>query len=87
MLWLSRPFALATTAYSVLSFLAMDRKRSKTERRNGERTTPSPESIQANIHGMAESVRNLQTQVEALIKRPNVLPWRRKCANADTDAS
>jgi hypothetical protein len=26
---------------------------------------------------MAESVRNLQTDVDALIKRPNVLPWRK----------
>jgi hypothetical protein len=34
---------------------------------------------------MAESVRDLQTEVEALIKRPNVLPWRRKPANTDKD--
>jgi hypothetical protein len=32
---------------------------------------------------MAESVRNLQGEVEALIKRPNVLPWRRKRADKD----
>ena len=63
----------------------MGRKRSGSERRKGERTTPSPESIQARLDGMAESVRDLQSDVEALIKRPNVLPWRQKAANTDKD--
>jgi len=63
----------------------MGRKRSGSERRKGERTTPSPESIQARLDGMAESVRDLQSEVEALIKRPNVLPWRQKPANTDKD--
>jgi hypothetical protein len=31
---------------------------------------------------MVASVRNLQTEVESPIKRPNVLPWRKR---ADTD--
>ena len=38
----------------------------------------SPESIQTRLDDMAESVRRLQTDVEALIKRPNVLPWRKR---------
>jgi hypothetical protein len=63
----------------------MGRKRSGSERRKGEQTTPSPESIQARLDGMAESVRGLQSEVEALIKRPNVLPWRQKPANTDKD--
>jgi hypothetical protein len=32
---------------------------------------------------MAGAVRNLQNDVEALIKRPNVLPWRRKSTGSD----
>ena len=63
----------------------MDRKRSETERRKAERTTSSPESIQERLDGMAESVRNLQTDVDALIKRPNVLPWRKR-GNPDKGA-
>ena len=63
----------------------MDRKRSETERQKPERTTPSPESIQERLDGMAASVRNLQTDVDALIKRPNVLPWRKR-GNPDKDA-
>jgi hypothetical protein len=30
---------------------------------------------------MAESVRSLQTEVKALIKRPNVLPWRKRASD------
>jgi len=62
----------------------MDGKRSDTERRKGERKASRPESIQERLDGMAQSVRNLQTDVEALIKRPNVLPWRKR-GNPDTD--
>jgi hypothetical protein len=56
----------------------MDRKRTETERPKAERRTPSQESIQERLDGMAESVRNLQTDADALIKRPNVLPWRKR---------
>jgi hypothetical protein len=56
----------------------MARKRRETERRKAEPTMPSQESIQGRLDGMAESVRNLQTEVDALIKRPNVLPWRNR---------
>jgi hypothetical protein len=62
----------------------MNRKRIESERRKTGRATTSPESIQSRLDGMAQSVRNLQTEVEALIKRPNVLPWRRK--RDDTDS-
>ena len=62
----------------------MDRKRTETERSKGERDTPSPESIQKRLDGMAESVRNLQTDVDALIKRPNVLPWRKRDNTGET---
>jgi hypothetical protein len=61
----------------------MDRKRSETERRKAVRSTPSPEAIQAKLGNMADDVRDLQNDVEALIKRPNVLPWRRKPTDAD----
>jgi hypothetical protein len=64
----------------------MGRKRSENERRRGERIMPSPESIQSRLDVMAESVRDLQTEVEALIKRPNVLPWRRTRGKNDKDA-
>ena len=59
----------------------MDRKRSESERRKGARSTPSPEDIQNNLDDMAGAVRDLQD--EALIKRPNVLPWRRKPTDAE----
>lgn len=49
------------------------------------RATPSPESIQTDLNKIAESVRNLQTDVEALIKRPNVLPWRLTDNGPDKD--
>jgi hypothetical protein len=66
---------------------SMDRKRPKPERRRGERTTPSPESIQERLSGIAEAVDQLQSDVEELIHRPNVLPWRprpgRKTENGD----
>ena len=68
-------------AHSVLGGLQMDRKRTETERPKPERRTPSQESIQERLDGMAESVRNLQTDVDALIKRPNVLPWRKRTTN------
>jgi hypothetical protein len=55
----------------------MGRKRSESERRKTERRTTSPESIQSRLDGMAQAVRQLQTEVDALVKRPNVLPWRR----------
>ena len=61
----------------------MDRKRSETERQKGARNPPSPEDIQSNLDDMAGAVRNLQDDVDALIKRPNVLPWRRKPTDAD----
>jgi hypothetical protein len=32
---------------------------------------------------MADAVRGLQNDVDALIKRPNVLPWRPKPTDAD----
>lgn len=64
----------------------MDRKRIELERRIAKRSAPSPESIQNELNGIAESVRNLQTDVEALIKRPNVLPWRRTDKDPDKDA-
>ena len=56
----------------------MGPKRTESQRPKGERHPPSPESIQERLDGMVESVRNLQTDVEALIKRPNVLPWRKR---------
>jgi hypothetical protein len=62
----------------------MGRKRIESERRKTARKTTSPESIQSRLDGMAQSVRNLQTEVDALIKRPNVLPWRHK--RDDTDS-
>jgi len=61
----------------------MDRKRSETERRKAVRSTSSPEAIQARLDDMADAVRGLQHDVEELIKRPNVLPWRRKPTTAD----
>jgi hypothetical protein len=61
----------------------MDRKRSESERRKGAWSTPSPEDIQNNLDDMAGAVRDLQDDVEALIKRPNVLPWRRKPTDAE----
>ena len=61
----------------------MDRKRSESERRKGAGRTPSPEDIQNNLDDMAGAVRDLQDDVEALIKRPNVLPWRRKPTDAE----
>jgi hypothetical protein len=60
-------------------------KRRDTERRKATRATPSPESIQTDLNKIAESVRNLQTDVEALIKRPNVLPWRLTDNGPDKD--
>jgi len=62
--------------------LAVGRKRREIERRKAPRTAPTPESIQKDLDGIAESVRNLQTDVEALIRRPSVLPWR---PSRDTD--
>jgi hypothetical protein len=56
----------------------MDRKRRNSERRKSVGHAPSPEAIQAKVDQMAGAIRNLQNDVEALIKRPNVLPWRRK---------
>lgn len=70
----------------MLASVEMDRKRNETERRKGQRAPRSPESIQERLDGMAESVRNLQTEVDALIKRPNVLPWRKR-GQTDKDAS
>jgi hypothetical protein len=61
----------------------MDRKRSKTERRKAVRSTPSPEAIQSKLDDMADAIRGLQNDVEALIKRPNVLPWQRKPTDAE----
>ena len=61
----------------------MDRKRSETERGKGVRNTPSPEDIQSNLEDMAGDIRNLQDDVDRLIKRPNVLPWRRKPTDAE----
>jgi hypothetical protein len=61
----------------------MDRKRSETERRQAVRSTPSPEAIQSKLDDMAGAVRNLQHDVEALIKRPNVLPWKRRPTDAE----
>jgi len=69
-------------ASSMLRPLAVGRKRREIERRKAQRPTPTSESIQKDLDGIAESVRNLQTDVEALIKRPNVLPWRQ---SHDTD--
>ena len=63
-------------ALSMLRPLAVGRKRREFERRKAPRPAPTAESIQKDLDGIAESVRNLQTGVEALIKRPNVLPWR-----------
>ncbi len=60
----------------MLRRLAVGRKRREIERRKAKRTAPTSESIQKDLDGIAESVRNLQTDVEALIKRPSVLPWR-----------
>jgi len=65
-------------AHDVLLSVQMDRKRRETERRKAVRSTPSPEAIQAKLDSMAGAVRDLQNDVDALIKRPNVLPWRRK---------
>jgi hypothetical protein len=56
----------------------MDRKRRDSERRKPVDRPPSPEAIQAKVDQMAGAIRDLQNDVEALIKRPNVLPWRRK---------
>ena len=66
--------------------MIVDRKRTETERRKATCSAPSPESIQNNLKGITESVRNLQTDVEALIKRPNVLPWRPTNKDPDKDA-
>jgi hypothetical protein len=63
-------------ASSMLRRLAVDTKRLEIERRKVKRAAPTSESIQKDLDGIAESVRNLQTDVEALVKRPNVLPWR-----------
>jgi hypothetical protein len=60
----------------MLTPLAVARKRREIERRKAKRSAPTSESIQKDLDGIAESVRNLQTNVEALIKRPSVLPWR-----------
>jgi hypothetical protein len=65
-------------AHDVLSTAVVDRKRSETERRKAVRSTPSPEAIQASLDTMATAVRGLRTDVQSLIKRPNVLPWRPK---------
>jgi hypothetical protein len=62
--------------------LAVGRKRREIERRKAQRAAPTSESIQKDLVGIAESVRNLQTDVDALIKRPSVLPWRQ---SRDTD--
>jgi len=70
-------------ACDVLHPAEMDRKRRETERRKAVRSTPSPEAIQAKLDSMAGAVHELQNDVEALIKRPNVLPWRRKPTDAD----
>ena len=56
--------------------IPVGRKRREIERRKAQRTARTSESIQKDLDGIAESVRNLQTDVEALIKRPTVLPWR-----------
>jgi hypothetical protein len=56
----------------------MDRKRRDSERRRAVEPAPSPEAIQAKVDEMADAIRDLQNDVGALIKRPNVLPWRRK---------
>ena len=61
----------------------MDRKRSETERRKAIRSTPSPEAIQSKLDDMADAIRDLQNDVEALINRPNVLPWKRKPTDAE----
>jgi hypothetical protein len=63
----------------------MGRKRRESERRKTDRTGRGQESIQSRLDGMAQSVRNLQTEVEALIKRPNVLPWRPKRGDTSGD--
>jgi hypothetical protein len=70
-------------ARDVLHPAEMDRKRRETERRKAVRSTSSPEAIQAKLDSMAGAVHELQNDVEALIKRPNVLPWRRKSTDAD----
>ena len=70
-------------ARGVLSPAQMDPKRRETERRKAVRSTPSPEAIQAKLDSMAGAVRDLQNDVDALIKRPTVLPWRRKQTDAD----
>ena len=70
-------------ARGVLRPTEMERKRPETERRKAVRSTPSPEAIQAKLDSMAGAVRDLQNDVEALIKRPNVLPWRRKPTDTD----
>ena len=61
----------------------MDRKRSETERRKAVRSTPGPEAIQNKLEDMADAIRGLQNDVEALLKRPNVLPWKRKPTDAE----
>jgi hypothetical protein len=73
-------------AFYVLCPREMDPKRPQTERRKADRSTPSPESIQNDLNVIAESVRSLQTDVDALIKRPNVLPWRPAGHDPDKDA-
>jgi hypothetical protein len=70
-------------ARDVLVPAEMDRKRREIERRKAVRSTPSPEAIQAKLDSMTGAVRDLQNEVEALIKRPNVLPWRPKSTDAN----
>ena len=65
----------------------MDRKRRDSERRKAVREPPSPEAIQRKLDNMAGAVRNLHDDVEALIKRPNVLPWRRKPTDEEEKGS
>ena len=69
----------------MLSPPTVDEKRSETERRKAKRSPPNSESIQKDLDGIAKSVRNLQSDVEALIKRPNVLPWRPTEKDPDKD--
>jgi hypothetical protein len=79
------PATVLTAVQKLLQWPKVGRKRSENERRKSTRTTPSPESIQDRLDAMADSVRQMQTDVEALMKRPNVLPWRKRGAT-DTDA-
>jgi hypothetical protein len=65
-------------ACSVLQHGVMDRKRSDSGRPGPVDPPPSPEDIQATVDQMAGAIRGLQNDVDALLKRPNVLPWRRK---------